>query len=119
VLFVVIFGTLSFPVVGFDAFSVLRISVTESHHKLQAHFCNSADGHFETSRKKWQVLCLTDCYYPSDSPGARFAKYLTTALRLSYDNAKVTIDLRQMTNLHKTSYKGRKAFLRYDSLAKL
>ena len=26
-------------------------------------------------------------------PGARFTKYLTTVLRLSYDNAKVTIDL--------------------------
>ena len=26
--------------------------------------------------------------------GARFTKYLTTVLRLSYDNAKVTIDLR-------------------------
>ena len=25
--------------------------------------------------------------------GARFTKYLTTILRLSYDNAKVTIDL--------------------------
>jgi len=28
------------------------------------------------------------------SSGARFTKYLTTILRLSYDNAKVTIDLR-------------------------
>ena len=27
------------------------------------------------------------------SPGARFTKYLTTVLRLSYVNAKVTIDL--------------------------
>ena len=27
-------------------------------------------------------------------PGARFTKYRTTILRLSYDNAKVTIDLR-------------------------
>jgi len=32
------------------------------------------------------------------SPGARFTKYLTTILRLSYDNAKVTIDLRQTSN---------------------
>jgi len=30
---------------------------------------------------------------------ARFTKYLTTILRLSYDNAKVTIDLRQTSNL--------------------
>jgi len=32
-------------------------------------------------------------------PGARFTKYLTTILRLSYDNAKVTIDLWRTTNL--------------------
>ena len=31
--------------------------------------------------------------------GARFTKYLTTILRLSYDNAKVTINLRRMSNL--------------------
>ena len=32
-------------------------------------------------------------------PGAKFTKYLTTILRLSYDNAQHTIDLRQMSNL--------------------
>ena len=32
-------------------------------------------------------------------PGARFTKYLTTVLRLSYDNAKVTINLRRTSNL--------------------
>ena len=31
--------------------------------------------------------------------GTRFTKYLTTILRLSYDNAKVTIDLRRTSNL--------------------
>ena len=31
--------------------------------------------------------------------GARFTKYRTTILRLSYDNAKVTIDLRRTSNL--------------------
>jgi len=31
--------------------------------------------------------------------GARFTKYLTTILRLSYDNAKVMIDLRRTSNL--------------------
>jgi len=31
--------------------------------------------------------------------GARFTKYLTTILRLSYDNAEVTIDLRRTCNL--------------------
>ena len=34
-------------------------------------------------------------------PGARFTEYLTTILRLSYDNAEVTIDLRRTTNLLK------------------
>ena len=32
-------------------------------------------------------------------PGARFTKYLTTHLRLSYDDAKVMIDLRRASNL--------------------
>ena len=31
--------------------------------------------------------------------GARFTKYLSTNLRLSYDNAKVMIDLRWTSNL--------------------
>ena len=49
---------------------------------------------------------------------ARFTKYLMTILRLSYDNAKVTIDLRRTSNLQNI-LRGREAFLRYDSLAKL
>ena len=32
-------------------------------------------------------------------PEARFTKYLTTILRLSYNNAKVTIDLQRTSNL--------------------
>jgi len=31
--------------------------------------------------------------------GIRFTKYITTILRLCYDNAKVTIDLRRTSNL--------------------
>ena len=34
--------------------------------------------------------------------GARFTKYLTTILRLSYDNAIVTIDLRWTTKIYHT-----------------
>jgi len=37
--------------------------------------------------------------HATENPGARFTKYLTTVLRLSYDNAKVTIDLRRTSNL--------------------
>jgi len=53
---------------------------------------------------------------PRITAAARFTKYLTTILRLSYDNVKVTIDLRRRLT-YKTSYEGRKAFLRYDSLS--
>jgi len=35
---------------------------------------------------------------------------------ISYDNAEVMFELRQPSNVQK-SYKGRKAFLRYSSLA--
>jgi len=39
--------------------------------------------------------------YVNDSckAGARFTKYLMTILRLSYDNAKVMIDLRRTSSL--------------------
>jgi len=42
-----------------------------------------------------------DIRLPLDArvPVARFTKYLTRILRLSYDNAKVTIDLRRTSNL--------------------
>jgi len=39
------------------------------------------------------------CFSNRKNPGARFTKYLTTILRLSYDNAKVTINLRRTSNL--------------------
>ena len=44
-------------------------------------------------------------------PGARFTKYLTTILRLSYDNAKVTINLRRTTNLPNRLSNGERLFL--------
>jgi len=56
--------------------------------------------HFMTH---FYVLCLRPylCIGWSSvaESGARFTKYLTTILRFSYDNAKVTIDLRRTTNL--------------------
>ena len=45
------------------------------------------------------------------STGARFTKYLTTVLRLSYDNAKVTIDLRRTSNFTKHLTKDARLFL--------
>ena len=45
-------------------------------------------------------LATSQYAHYSPSPGARFSKYLTTILRLSYDNAKVTTyDLRRTSNL--------------------
>ena len=38
--------------------------------------------------------CTRVCF-----PGARFTKYLTTHIQLSYDNAEVTIDWRRTSNL--------------------
>jgi len=32
-------------------------------------------------------------FLPHLNPGARFTRYLTTVLRLSYDNTKVMIDI--------------------------
>jgi len=43
--------------------------------------------------------------------GARFTKYLTTVLRLSYDNAIVTIDWRRTTNLPNRLTKDARLFL--------
>ena len=45
------------------------------------------------------------------SPGARFTKCLTTVLRLSYDNAKVTINLRRPSNLSKHLTMNRKLLI--------
>jgi len=47
----------------------------------------------------------------SERTWARFTKYLTTILRLSYDNAIVTIDLRRTTNLPNRLTKGARLFL--------
>ena len=47
----------------------------------------------------------------SKHPGARFTKYLTTIIRLSYDNAKVTIDLRRTSNLQKHATQDARLFL--------
>ena len=68
----------------------------------------------------WLFNDLDDVCYVSEriqnncyKPEARFTKYLKTILRLSYDNAKVTIDLRRTSNLQNIS-RERKAFLGYD-----
>ena len=50
--------------------------------------------------------------------GPDLENILTTVLGLSYDNAKVTIDLRRTSNLPNILRRTRKAFLRQDFLAK-
>ena len=61
--------------------------------------------------------------HPAYTSGARSAKYLTTKylttiLRLSYDNDKVIRSTYDGRLIYKTSYEGRKVFVRHDSLAK-
>jgi len=43
--------------------------------------------------------------------GTRFTEYLTTVLRLPYDNAKVTIDLYDGRLIYYSSYEGSGTFL--------
>ena len=56
------------------------------------------------------INCLAEFYQIYNS-GARFTKYLTTHIRLSYDNAEVTIDWRRTSNLQNILW------LSYDKLA--
>jgi len=51
------------------------------------------------------------CFLLVARPGARFTKYVTTILRLPYDNAKVTIDLQRTSNLQKHPTKGARFLL--------
>jgi len=56
-----------------------------------------ADGCYQTAKRPEVEPATADSQV--QRPGAQFTKYLTTILRLSYDNAKVTIDLRRTSNL--------------------
>ena len=59
-----------------------RTDARQFHRRCSAYYASSVD----KRRRKYRS-------------GVRFTKYLTTILRLSYDNAKVTIDLRRTSNL--------------------
>ena len=52
-------------------------------------------------------------------PGARFTKYLTIILQLSYDNAEVTIDLRRTSNLQDISRRNASLFSGTSHLEKI
>ena len=57
---------------------------------------------------------LSRRYRLAYTPGTRFAKYLTTILRLSYDSAEVSINLRSTYDgrlIYKTSYNERALFV--------
>ena len=47
----------------------------------------------------------------ASTSGPRFTKYLTTILRLSYDSAKVALDLYDGGLIYRTSYEERRIFL--------
>jgi len=53
-----------------------------------------------------------------DTVRQRFTRYLTTILRLSYDNAEVTIDLRRTSNLQNVLQLMESFSYRQDSRAK-
>ena len=68
----------------------------------RAHACAS-------KRHAIGPACSADQH--TDRPGARFTKYLTTILRLSYDNVKVTVELWR-TLIYKTPHtKGARLFV--------
>ena len=101
----------SYRIVSYYIVSYCRVSIERAlffHFSLKAKlpvlFCPRHTGSITLS------ACLfvsVRCYLvaelssrPTDwKSGARFTKYLTTILRLSYDNAKVTIDSRRTSNL--------------------
>ena len=61
------------------------------------------------------VMCFFSIIDFGYIAGARFTKYLTIILRLSYDNAKFTIDLRRSSGLQNILRRTQGCF-RYDSL---
>jgi len=61
--------------------------------------CTVVDVFLHCSYIFYNVLNTYEIHVSMSSSGARFTKYRTTILRLSYDNAKVTIDLRRTSNL--------------------
>jgi len=71
---------------------------------LVTHFWHGA-GNKSSHAVKYQIVYTVyrfrgfELRSAPSNPGARFTKYLATILRLSYDNAKVTIDLRRTSNL--------------------
>ena len=87
VLFIIIFGTLSFPI------------LTIYGHKLgfYRHRPISASTVYVTVR--CPSVCPVSRVQQRWAAGARLTKYLTTDLRLSYDDAKVTVDLRRTSKL--------------------
>ena len=92
----------------------LSASITpELHVWSSANFCAWCLLYRRRSVLHWQHwVCRTLCTSVS-----WFSKYLTTILRLPYDNAKLTIDLRRTSNLPNI-LRRTQAVLRYDSLAK-
>ena len=70
------------------------------------------------SKAEGRPSCRQKCFnnFPVSvkitTSGARFTKYLTTILRLSYDNARLTINLRRRL-LCKTSDEERKAWVQF------
>jgi len=77
-------------------------------HQSVLKRCGSAKNFSEFFPTRWRQKINWHRYgtklrHCTRLPGARFTKYLTTILRLSYDNAKVTTDPRPASSLQNTS----------------
>jgi len=101
-------GLLICPTVHSQLFTLLLHSSTRTQKPFIAKFHYTGPTG-RTRPHKVRALCRRQAkfHYTSPTgpartflrPWARFTKYLTTILRLFYDNAKVTIDLRRTSNL--------------------
>ena len=76
------------------------VSVARSRYNISAkqYVVSAFTEDYNTISTQFHDIKLRYKVYHYET-GARFTKYLTTILRLSYDNAKVTIDLRRTSNL--------------------
>jgi len=73
--------------------------VTDWEESLKNHFASSGLETPTMSLSNTTHLVQKLSFHSSYETGARFTKYLTIILRLAYDNAKVTIDLRRTSSL--------------------
>jgi len=75
-----------------------------------------ADTASDLQKTDWAILCTVNTALSSCTSPARSTQYLTTIVRLSYDNAKVTMDVRQTSSFHNILQQTQGFSYWYDSL---